>query len=303
MMELGGLEPPTSWVRLFDEDNADPRMRGLLLRRELTAATARPAAGRIVWRGSYDAARLLLKEERDEAGAITRHEYDFDLTPGAPGNTGKLKRIVHPDATLPDGTVQTAETTFEHDARGLVTAIVDPNGVRTELTYGTTGAEAGRIASRTADVYGIAATETYEYDAFGYRSATVDAEGRRTETIYDALGLLEREVLPAVAGTTAERVMHYDGDRRVVTIVRPRGAYDDAVLAGRAIIDTLRRDVLGNPVAIVMAANTADPRTVRSSFDHRGFPLRSTQPGRESDKAGLRRARSADRGDLHGSGR
>lgn len=272
-------------LRTYDSSNPDPRMCGVLLRRELTAAAGFPVPSRIVWRGRYEPVYQLLVDEHDEAGALTTYEYDFHLTPGALTNTGKLKRVTHPDATLPDGTVQAAQTLYEHDARGMVTASIDPNGVRTEYGYGAGGAAAGRLVSRTQDAGGLAATERYEYDAYGHRDSVVDALGRRTVKTFNALGQVEKVTLPAVGGLVAGQVIHYDDDRRVAAFERPRGTYDDPVLAGAAIVDRVTRDVLGNPTSVVLAANTIQPCEVRSQFDHRGYALRSINPdGSRADR-------------------
>lgn len=174
--------------------------------------------------------------------------------------------------------MQTARTSYEHNARALVTAIIDPNAIRTEYLYGNAGTGAGRRVGRILDVGGLASTESYEYDGFGYAAATVDANGGRVGRVFNALGQLEQVTLPAVGGQVVEHRMHFDNDRRLSAFERPRGAYDDGVLAGAAITDRFARDVLGNPLAIVLGANTADSRTVTSQFDYRGFPLCTINP-------------------------
>jgi RHS repeat-associated protein len=262
---------------LYDAANADPRMRGLMLRRELTAASGFPAPSRIVERLRYEPAYQLLVEHTSESGAITEYEYDFDLTPGAADNTGKLKRVKHPDVVDPDGGVQSAETRYEHASDGQLTAVVTPDGARTELEYGTAGPDVRRLVKKTVDVGGLDLEETYAHDAFGFRSRTTNAAGT-VETTFNALGKPERVLAPAVAGSRAEREIHYDRDLMVSRATRPRGTYDDAALAGAPIEDRFERDVLGHPVTCVLAANTATPRAVRTQYDHRGFPLVSVNP-------------------------
>ncbi|MGH9238472.1 MAG: RHS repeat-associated core domain-containing protein [Vicinamibacterales bacterium] len=269
----------------YDTLHPDPRMRGLLRQRELTAATGFPAPSRIVWRGRYDPDYGLLTEEISERGAVTRYVYDFDLTPGAPDNSGKLKRIDYPLTTLPDGTTQKGQTIYEHAANGRVTAIEHPDGTRTELEYAPAGPDGGRLRRRTTDANGLALVESYEYDAFGYQAVTRDARGAGTVRTLNALGQVERITFPAVDGEIAEQRIRYDSDRRVAAFERPRGEYDDPVLNGQPIVDRFSRDVLGNPVEYVLAANTATPRRVRSKFDHRGFPVRTFTPdGTRTDR-------------------
>lgn len=265
-------------LSVYDAANPDPRMRGLMLRRELTAASGFPAPSRIVERRRYEPTYQLLVEETAENGAVTEYEYDFDLTPAAASNTGKLKRVKHPDVTQPDGTVQSAETLYEHAADGQLTAVITPDGSRSELEYGTAGADTRRLVKKIVDVGGLALEETYEHDAFGFRARTTDAAGNTSETTFNALGKPERLLLAAVAGASGERELHYDTDLRVSRATRSRGSYDDATLAGAPIEDRFERDVLGNATRCVLAANTATPRTIRSQYDHRGFPLLSINP-------------------------
>jgi RHS repeat-associated protein len=263
---------------VYDPLNGDPRRRGLPLQRELTAAAGFPVPSRIVWKGRYENRYQLIKEEHSETGAITSYDYDFDVTPGALTNTGKLVRVGHPDVTLPDGVAQASETRYEHRPDGLVTGIVDPDGARTEMQYGAAGPDARRLVRRIRDATGLAVTEDYAHDAHGHLATTIDANGSTTVKTINALDQVQALTLPAVGGVTAEQVFHYDEDRRVASFVRPRGTYDDATLGGAAIVDRFERDVLGNPTRITASANTATPRLVRSQFDHRGFATGSLLP-------------------------
>ena len=65
--------------------------------------------------------------------------------------------LLHPDATLPDGTVQQATTRFEYNARGQMTAMILPDGTRNELNYGIAGAAQGRLVEELHDVANLAA--------------------------------------------------------------------------------------------------------------------------------------------------
>ncbi|MEH3055298.1 MAG: DUF6531 domain-containing protein [Patulibacter minatonensis] len=265
--------------REYDTANPDPRFRALLLRRDQSGASGFPVPSRMVWRGRYDATYGLPVEYEDETGALTRLRYDFDETPGALTNTGRLVELRHPVATLPDGTTQPASTRFEHGDGGLVTATIDPGGARTEVVYGAAGTrDADRAVERIRDAAGLAVRERYEYDAAGYQAAVVDPLGERTEKAVDALGLVGTLTLPAIGGATAQLGFGYDSDRQVTSFRRPRGSYDDPTLAGAAVEDRVVRDVLGHPERMVLSANTAAPREVRLRTDHRGFPVRTTRP-------------------------
>jgi RHS repeat-associated protein len=264
----------------YDHTSADPRMRGRLLKKELTAASGFPSPSRIVYRASYESRYQLLVKETDESGAETRMKYDFDLTPAVPTNSGKLKEVHLPDATLPNGMPQLAKTVFEHNARGQTTAIILPDGVRHELRYGAAGNDTARLVEQERDTGGLAVVERRSYDAFGNPSETTDANGGVRRRVYNALGQVERFVRPAVGGATAEERYHYDADGRVVQVERPKGGYEGTLTdpAGTHIIDRFERDVLGYVTRAVFSSNTADSRTMEFCNDYRGIAMQTTTP-------------------------
>jgi RHS repeat-associated protein len=265
---------------VFDDGNADPRMRGCRLRTELIAASGFPVPSRIVWRGDYEPRFQLPIRLIDEAGAVTRMRYDFDLSPGAAGNSGKLKEVLHPDVTLPDGTGQSATTRFEYNARGQVTATILADGTRNEVHYGTAGAELGRLVETVDDVGGLAISNRRAYDAVGFVIQNIDGNGAITQRVYNALGQLEKLVRPAVGGITAEERYQYNSDGRVVRIERPKGAYalplSDA--AGSHFIDLFERDVLGYARRVTLSSNCPDSRATRHRNDYRGVTTEMTTP-------------------------
>src|SRR4030095_4498791 len=102
-------------IHTHDFTNPDPRMRNKLLQKEITSASGFPSPSRIVWKGKYDTVYQQLIEEKNETNTATVYRYDFDLTPAALNNTGKLKEIIEPDVTLPDGSIQKTKTSFEYN--------------------------------------------------------------------------------------------------------------------------------------------------------------------------------------------
>ncbi|MET0102603.1 MAG: DUF6531 domain-containing protein [Sedimenticola sp.] len=267
-------------LHTYAHTSADPRMRGRLLKKELTAASGFPSPSRIVYRANYESRFQLVTEETGESGAKTVMKYDFDLTPAAPNNSGKLKEVRLPDATLPDGTPQQAKTVFEHNARGQTTAIVLPDGVRHELRYGSAGNDAGRLVEQERDVTGLGVVERRSYDAFGNPFETSSANGGVRQRVHNALGQVERFVRPAIGGTTAEERYHYDAAGHVVSVERPKGTYEGTLTdaAGTHLIDRFERDVLGYATRAVLAANTADSRIIEFCNDYRGIALETTTP-------------------------
>ena len=156
------------------------------------------------------------------------------------------------------------------------------------LEYGTSadGEAAARLVSRTLDAGGLAIINRVGYDAFGYDATTVDGNGQTTAKTINAVGAMESETVPEVDGAIAQYVLHYDGDRRVDRVQRPRGDYADARVAGEWIEDVIHRDVLGHPIRSEFGANTVEPRVFRSAFDFRGFPVTIEAPdGSRCDRA------------------
>jgi RHS repeat-associated protein len=269
----------------YQAGHADPRVRGLMIRMEVTSASGFPASGRIVWKGTHEQTFQLLSEEENENGAVTQYLYDFDITPGSPTNSGRLLKQVEPEATLPDGTVQKAITLFERNSAGLLTAMVQPDGVRTLFVYGAAGAERNRLVKVIDDAGGLGATRTIAYDNFGFDRLREDANGNTTTYEFNALGLIERVILPPVNGETAEYRTHYNADHKVVSVERPRGTYSDPLLGGNPLVDRFEHDVIGYPTLYHFVGNTQMGRRLGLSCDFRGLPVEILSP----DRSQLRR--------------
>jgi RHS repeat-associated protein len=267
-------------LRTYDAANADPRRRGLLLQRELSSASGFPAPSRVVWRGQYEPKYLLLTEETDESLKKTRYKYDFDLTPAAIGNSGRLMQVIPPQVTLQNGATQSSVTKFEVNGRGQVLAVISPEGERHELSYGTSGNERARLVQLLYDANGLAITSQIGYDFIGFEETKVDGNGNTTKRSFNSWGLLEKEVLPAVDGTSAESIMHYDSDRHLVQEEQPKGQLIDLSLADDHVVNTMRLDVLGYPEELRLAENTSQARTYAFRCDHRGRPVMITNPDR-----------------------
>lgn len=265
-------------INTYDSANPNPCMRGNLLQKELTAAAGFPIPSRIIWRASYEPNYQLMTEERNESNAVTKYKYDFNTNPGAPGNSGRLLQIIYADATLPDGTVQSAIKQFEYNNKGQVTATIETDGVRHEMIYGAAGSEKSRLIKQIYAVGGAGIENVIKYDVAGYRIETVDASGNSTKYAINALGQIEKITLPPINGNSAEYRIHYDSDKKVSAFERPRGTYTDAIMSGTHIIDQFERDVLGYPTKYLLSMNTAEQRELRVCYDFRGMPLVTTNP-------------------------
>ena len=167
-------------------------------------------------------------------------------------------------ATLPDGTKQHAVTGYEWNTEGAARTPGLLPGRRPNRTfYGAAGPDTSRLVKVVVDVGGLNTEATLAYDAVGFDSRWTDANGNQTQYVFNALGLIEKSVLPSINGSAAEFRLRYNGDKRVCAAERPRGAFNDATLAGAPIVDQFDLDVLGYRTAFVLSSNTAEARTLR----------------------------------------
>ncbi|MEM1061878.1 MAG: hypothetical protein AAGJ97_06060, partial [Planctomycetota bacterium] len=180
----------------------------------------------------------------DPLGRTTDYVYDFeldgtpdDLDPTSPG-FGLLRQVIGPD---PDGTGPQSPpvTSYEYDAAGNTTAVVDPLGRRTEFTYD----DVGRVLS-TLQIVGLddrdpgnAETDDpltqFVYDARGNLLETTDPLGRRTTYQYDAMDRLVKTVEVDPDGHNADgtgplesafvTTYAYDADDNLTALTDPRG--------------------------------------------------------------------------------
>lgn len=261
-------------IRIHDFDNSDPRMRGAL---KIYAKTSSLGThSRVISTRTYDPNYQLLIKEQNEKNAITHYRYDFDITPAAPTNTGKLKKIIYPDTTLPDGALQSCVVQFEHNAKGQITAIVNPDGTREELVYGNAGNKTNRLITRRIDPGGIHIENHLSYDNFGYLKERIDGNGHSTKSVYNALGQIEQQIEPVINGNEATTLFHYDSDKKLIATEKPKGSYTG--IAGSHIIDIYERDVLGYPTKYILSENTHEKRTFTICNDYRGNPTEVNKP-------------------------
>ena len=259
-------------LSVFDFSNIDPRMRNNLLQHEITSASGFPAPSRIIWRGRYEEKFQSLIEEKNESGKTIKYIHDFDLTPASVTNSGKVMEVIQPNATLPDGSIQTAKTTFEYNSKGQITVTVFPDGTRNENIYGTIGNEKNRLIKQVLDVGRLNIEHKIIYDIFGFNSEIIDGNGNSTKQIFNTLGLLEKSILPAVNGHTSEYISHYDSDKKVISTEKPKGKLVDVSVIGNHILDKLERDVLGYPTKYILSSNTGEPHIINVKNDYRGIP-------------------------------
>jgi RHS repeat-associated protein len=259
----------------YDFQNLDPRARGNLLRAELLPAPTQVAASRIVQRWTYEPAFHRPKTLTDERGRVTTWVYDYELQRAT---FGDVVRIDYPNATLPDGTVQSRSEQFEYTTFGALARQTTGEGHVHQFSYFPSGAPAGYLSQITWDAQGNPQVQRFEYDAAGNRSAFIDGGGARTESVSNALNQVTLIRLPAVDGVVDEIRIFYAADGMVRREERPRGGYTDDVITDPFLANEFQYDTLGHLVAEVRGANTARPRRWAYERDADGRPLRSTDP-------------------------
>ncbi|GAA1662307.1 hypothetical protein GCM10009744_65140 [Kribbella alba] len=253
----------------YDDANPDPCARGSVLEARLVAPPTTLASTRHLWSATYEPHYQQVKTLTDEASATTTFHYDFEDAPG-PGATGRLTRLTPPDATLPDGSVQTGEEHYVFDARGRLRERRSAEAHLFTYAYHAAGDGLGQLSENVAGAGADDETWTYNYDPTGRRSVTTDAFGAGWTTVRDALDRIVEETTPPVGGIASVTRFGYDLAGRLVERRRPRGGYIDAAVTGEELRDEIRLDAARHLRTTVEAANTSQPRTTVERLDHLG---------------------------------
>ncbi len=140
-----------------------------------------------------------LTVERDPLLVETLHTYS---------QAGQLTRV-----EVTDGGPALTATDFTYDALGRMATSTEHRTVRGVMTALTTTFEYDASGKTTALVDPLGNRTMFEYNALGRRTAVEDALGRRTTFEYDHRGLQTRTVFPD--GLTATNT--YDDQGRLVT--------------------------------------------------------------------------------------
>jgi len=186
------------------------------------SVTFRDADGRPVY--TVDAAGDVTKTEYDGAGQVRKQtQYGMPLDPTllgelVTGTKGVSDLVLALTAQPADPPARV--TTYDYDARGLLTRMTDPMGFVTTSTYD----DLGRLASQTRTLAaGQTVTTTYGYDLKGELTAVTDDAGGLdlvTRTRYDAFGRVT-DVTDAAGNTTHTDYGHDSG--RTVEVTDPLG--------------------------------------------------------------------------------
>ena len=165
--------------------------------------------------GSTDLPAGLLLTVTDPLGRVTKYEYGADAQASSFGQLTSL--------TLAFGTIDQSATSYEYDAAGNVSAVVDALGYRTQYMYD--GLDRVRTVSKTApDGNGMVVVESYEYDGNGNTTAVIDALGNRTDYVYAPLNSRLLAVIapaPSGAGERPTTLYSYDAEMNPISATDP----------------------------------------------------------------------------------
>ena len=240
-LDASGLTPPpTPAVTALEE-------RGYDLANHLTRRTAQGGA---VTTYSYDNAGNLSGSVLDPGGLARRHTLTRDLAgnlltdsltgPSDPGRTELTEYAYAPDNQVSSTTVHNdagaaAElvTAASYDERGLLSALTDPNGNRTDYAYDATGAQVS-VTGPAVDTWvngtrsaGVRPASTTGRNTFGEPTGARDPDGNTATAVVDAMGRVTEQHLPTyqqpgVSGpVNAVSTMDYDHAGNVVREADP----------------------------------------------------------------------------------
>ncbi|MCA0362547.1 MAG: DUF6531 domain-containing protein [Bacteroidetes bacterium] len=229
-----------------------------------------PQAPRVISEFTYEDNFQKIKSVKDEAGSITQFEYDAK---------GNLLKLIYPDTTLPDGTLQNnCQAIFKYDGVGQLLEEISPEGRKKSYDYINNGNGAGLVKKVTAFDNISPLVKLFEYDALGNIKKAVDGFGNDTLFEHNLIGQLVKTELPAVNGTRAVYKFEYNEDRKVAKEYLPKGNYNDAVLNDQFIINEYFYDVASWLVEVKKYSNTASPQTTKIQRDYFGNVIKLLNP-------------------------
>ncbi|SDH67851.1 LamG-like jellyroll fold domain-containing protein [Pseudonocardia oroxyli] len=187
-------------------------------------------AGRMGGHGTYNAADTILTWESqrfDKAGNVrvaydrrgTQHDYDYNAR-----NELTWQRE-------PTGTTN-IETTFDYDAAGNATRLLDGRGNEFWTTYNSWNLTESRIEPATA-AHPDAEDRTWTttYDLAGQAVTQTAPDGVTTTSVFDEMGRLTQQSGSGAEATTDDRTFTYDDAGRMTGFTGGAGAatvaYDD----------------------------------------------------------------------------
>ena len=206
----------------------------------------------------------------DEANTTIKFKYD--------GN-GNLVKIIYPDATLPDGTVQNnCETNLKYDPSGQLVEELSPEGRKKTYDYFSNGSGAGLVKKIKTHDSTASLIKSFEYDALGNIKRAIDGFGNDTLFEHNLIGQLVKTELPSVNGSRAVYKFEYNEDRKIAKEFLPKGNYSDPVLSGSFIINEYFYDVASWLVEVRKYSNTASQQITKIQRDFFGNVIKLINP-------------------------
>jgi YD repeat-containing protein len=165
------------------------------------------------------------------------------------------------------------KTTLTYDSSGDLASVTDPEGDKTAYTYNEVGQRLTQVSPR-GNVSGSKAAEystTFSYDAAGNRLTAVDPLGHERKWTYDADGNLETETDPNLHKTT----FTYNAANEQTKVEKPNGnttevAYDaDGNVSSQT--DGLKHATTYTYDPLDHLASSTDPLGRQTTYAHDGL--------------------------------
>lgn len=206
----------------------------------------------------------------DEAGSKTKFEYD---------SHGNLIKIIYPDTTLIDGTVQNnCETNLKYDPLGQLVEELSPEGRKKTYEYFPNGNGASLVKKITAHDNVSPLTQAFEYDALGNIKRTIDGFGNDILFEHNLIGQLVKTELPSINSRRAVYKFEYNEDRKIAKEYLPKGSYSDTVLNDPFIINEYFYDVASWLVEVRKYSNTESQQVTKIQRDFFGNVTKLINP-------------------------
>jgi RHS repeat-associated protein len=206
----------------------------------------------------------------DEANSTVKFKYDVN---------GNLIKVIYPDATLPDGTVQNnCVTNLKYDTSGQLVEELSPEGRKKNYDYFQNGSGAGLVKKITLHDSTATLIKSFEYDALGNIKRAIDGFGNDTLFEHNLIGQLVKTELPSVNGIRAVYKFEYNEDRKIAKEYLPKGNFSDGVLNDNFIINEYFYDVASWLVEVRKYSNTASQQITKIQRDFFGNVIKLINP-------------------------
>jgi len=163
--------------------------------------------------------------------------------------SGNLTRAAWPALTSGPDAGQVIQVLRHFLPDGRLDWVEDPDGVRTQYGYATSGEDEGFLTQVCVDPQGVAICDTYGHNALGFETLHIDPSSAAFTKEYNVLGEPVRITSPAPYNY--EVTFHYDSHGNVVELEELNVDGQNVVsVTDPQIEKLLTYDALGHPVSV-----------------------------------------------------